>query len=138
MIKNFRLFKVVDSAGGLVLNSENKILVMKRKGFWDLPKGKSEKFENPEMNAIREVQEETGLNKVEIVKHLTHTSFGFFDKLTNQQAVKRITWYLMKTDEFDINPQVEEDIEEVAWLSVDEIRTKTPLHQSVIEVLKKV
>ena len=43
----------------------------------------------------------------------------------------------MRTDEFEINPQEEEDIEEVAWLSVDEIKTKAPLHENIVEVLKK-
>lgn len=134
-MNNFKLFKVIDAAGGLVLNSENKILVMKRQGFWDLPKGKSEKFENVEMNAIREVQEETGLKRVEIIKPLTHSSLSFLKE--NERVVKRISWFLMRTDEFEINPQEEENIEEVAWLSVDEIKRKAPLHENVIEVLKK-
>ena len=39
-------FRVVEAAGGFVLNEHGSLLVMKRRGVWDLPKGKIEKGES--------------------------------------------------------------------------------------------
>jgi len=47
--------------GGKVYNSEHKILFIKRNGYWDLPKGKTEKGESIEETSVREVEEETGV-----------------------------------------------------------------------------
>ncbi|HNZ72395.1 MAG TPA: NUDIX domain-containing protein, partial [Prolixibacteraceae bacterium] len=55
------LFQQIDAAGGLVLNSEEKLLCIKRWGKWDLPKGKMEKGEEPAQTALREVEEECGI-----------------------------------------------------------------------------
>lgn len=50
-----KCFKRIDAAGGVVFNSEGKILVIHRLGVWDLPKGKAEKGESMEETALREV-----------------------------------------------------------------------------------
>ncbi len=52
-------FRFIKAAGGLVKNSDDKFLFIKRWGIWDLPKGKVEKNESLERAAIREVEEET-------------------------------------------------------------------------------
>ncbi len=51
-------------AGGYILNSEKKVLLQRRgdSGKWGFPGGAIELGETPEMAAIREVKEETGLN----------------------------------------------------------------------------
>lgn len=48
----------------VVINEENKVLLVKRKDFpiWDLPGGRLEKGESQEECAIRETLEETGYN----------------------------------------------------------------------------
>ena len=53
--------KVIKAGGGLVLNPRNEILMIFRRGFWDLPKGKLDDGETIMECAIREVMEETGL-----------------------------------------------------------------------------
>src|SRR3982751_3416807 len=57
----WKKFKIVKAGGGLVVNEENKILMIFRRGKWDLPKGKLDKGETLEQCAVREVEEETGL-----------------------------------------------------------------------------
>ena len=58
------LFKVIEAAGGMVYNAENKILFIYRLGKWDLPKGKLEPNELLKAAAIREIEEETGLKEL--------------------------------------------------------------------------
>jgi hypothetical protein len=41
----FKKFTLIEAAGGLVKNKENKILMIFRRGKWDLPKGKLDKGE---------------------------------------------------------------------------------------------
>ena len=61
-------FDVLQAAGGLVTNSQNEILFIYRNGKWDLPKGHVEKKESIENAAVREVEEECGIQKLSIIK----------------------------------------------------------------------
>ena len=56
-----RVTSYVPAAGGIVQNEHREVLFIFRKGKWDLPKGKMEKAERPEVAAIREVEEECGV-----------------------------------------------------------------------------
>src|SRR5688500_2748722 len=62
----FKKFNLVTAAGGLVVNEDDKVLLMIRRGKWDLPKGKHDEGETIEECAIREVMEETGLKNVRL------------------------------------------------------------------------
>ena len=52
---------VIEFAGGLVCNKNNHILLMFKRGKWDMPKGRVDD-KGKKVSAIREVNEETGLN----------------------------------------------------------------------------
>ena len=55
---------VIMSAGGLVYNDDYHVLLIFKKGKWDLPKGSLNSKENSHTKtAVREVNEETGLSK---------------------------------------------------------------------------
>ena len=47
------IFKVIEAAGGVVFNEKEEVLVIFRREFWDLPKGKIDKGESPEEAAVR-------------------------------------------------------------------------------------
>ena len=67
LLKEFNsIFKPIDAAGGLVENNHNEILMIFRKGKWDLPKGKVELKEKIISAAKREVEEETGINNLTV------------------------------------------------------------------------
>ncbi len=104
----------VKAAGGVVENHEGKVLMMKRLGFWDLPKGKAEKREKSEVTAIREVEEECNVS-VFTEKKLVTTWHTYFMK--GKLVVKRTKWYRMKLiSDSKMTPQTEEGIEELAWM----------------------
>ena len=94
--------KKIVAAGGLVVNEKNEILFIFRRQHWDLPKGKLDEGETIEACAVREVQEETGLKKVEIVSFLCKTYHEYFDKWINEDVIKESWWYLMKSDSSEI------------------------------------
>ena len=128
--------KKIIAAGGLVINEKNEILFIYRRQHWDLPKGKLDEGESIEACAVREVQEETGLKKVEIVSFLSKTYHEYFDKWINEDVEKESWWYLMKSSSSEtLIPQTEEDIEKIVWadeLKVQEYLKKT--YPSIIEV----
>jgi len=114
-------FVEIPAAGGLVKKTDGSILFIKRLGVWDLPKGKIEKRETPELAAIREVEEECGLSGLQIVKQLDSTFHIYrspYLSFPKNLVLKETKWFLMNYsgDENPV-PQVEENIEEVAWIS---------------------
>ncbi len=114
------LFWYVEAAGGLVINSKKEQLFIHRFGRWDLPKGKIEKNETHEEAAIREVQEETGLLDVSILKELPST-FHIFD-YKGKKVLKRTYWFMMNYSGNSIpKPQTEEEIVEVRWFNTDNL-----------------
>ena len=113
-------FPIVQAAGGLVINSRSEYLFIFRNNKWDLPKGGIEKKENIRDAALREVNEETGVEDIEIIKPLPMT-YHFF-KRNGVFKLKKTFWYLMKT-EFDgkFKPQLNEGITKVEWKLEEEL-----------------
>ncbi|MEZ4740683.1 MAG: NUDIX domain-containing protein [Flavobacteriales bacterium] len=112
--------RFVLAAGGLVVDEEGRLLTIKRLGVWDLPKGKVEKKEVVEDAAVREVQEECGLKKVQLVRPVTSTWHTYERK--GRQELKRTDWFLMQASASeDLVPQSDEGIEEVRWIDRAEL-----------------
>lgn len=111
-----RHFAAVDAAGGLVMDREGRVLMIYRKGWWDLPKGHVEAGETPEEAALREVSEETGLRGLEPGRFITGT-YHFYDD-SGRWELKHTRWYSMRcVSPESAVPQTEEGIERVEWLS---------------------
>lgn len=108
-------FRIKQAGGGIVFNSEGAVLLIFRKGKWDLPKGKLEKGETIEACALREVEEETGLSKLSIREFFGITRHVYEEK--NKLLLKETHWYLMdyKGDE-KLVPQEEEGIGKAVWV----------------------
>ncbi|WP_344788198.1 NUDIX hydrolase [Postechiella marina] len=106
----------VIAGGGKVYNQNGDILFIYRNDKWDLPKGKTEKEESIETTAIREVEEETGVTGLEVVKPLEITYHIF--KRNGKYKIKITHWFEMKTNFSDaLYPQEEEGITKVEWLN---------------------
>lgn len=105
------LFRQAPAAGGVVI-IDNQFVAIERNGIPDLPKGHIEKGETPEVAALREVEEETGITDLETIKELPATWHCYL--LDNQWTIKKTNWYLMKTKSGMKNtPQAEEGISKV-------------------------
>ncbi len=127
-------FLRIDAAGGVVLNPEQLLLMIFRNGKWDLPKGKIEKGEDPEKAAIREIFEECGISRLELLKQLP-TSYHTYE-FKGEKVLKRTFWYLMKSNDLSIPiPQLEEGITEVKWLNKHQIAEALKNTYSSIENL---
>ena len=118
-------FTEIRAAGGIVTDQTGRILVIKRLGFWDLPKGKVERRESLEEAAIREVEEECGISGVKI-KNQLESSFHLYRspylKSTNNIVLKETSWFEMVYEGNEIPvPQKQENIEEVRWMKRDEL-----------------
>lgn len=130
-------FHIVEAAGGIVFNINHQILSIFRRGFWDLPKGKIEKGENPTDAAIREVQEETGIGELEIIGPLIMGYHTY--RLDKKRILKPTFWLVMKTlDTGPLTPQIEEDIEQVTWRSLKELQQEKLIYQNLLEVLSNI
>jgi ADP-ribose pyrophosphatase YjhB (NUDIX family) len=129
------LYVFVQAAGGCVTDERRRLLVIHRLGVWDLPKGKVDPGEDVDAGALREVREECGLQRVELVKRLCETWHTYERK--GRQHLKRTDWYLMRgTNTEPLIAQTEEDISEVRWMDAEEVATmKSTTYPSLRNVL---
>lgn len=111
----------IEAAGGIVFDpSTQQVLVIRRNGVWDLPKGKVEEGENPEEAAVREVSEETGISEVSCGPLLGRTVHEY--DIRGVRWRKTTHWYAMTLQEsvdggpHRLTPQHEEGITSVEWM----------------------
>jgi len=124
----FQIFKSaflkIDAAGGVVIRN-NTLLFIFRNGKWDLPKGKIDEGELPAAAALREVEEECGIEGHNIVKILPSTFHIYkspYRKSFGTWIFKETFWYEMSySGEENGTPQVEEGITEVRWFAKNEL-----------------
>ena len=115
---------IITAAGGLVQNNEGAFLLIYRRGFWDLPKGKLDPGESIPTCAVREVQEETGLRTLTLGPFICLTTHAYFDTWLQKNVVKETHWYSMKATALDTEtliPQTEEDIEKIEWVALENL-----------------
>jgi len=129
------LYKVVPAGGGLVVNEKDEILFIHRRGFWDLPKGKLEGEEKIKACAIREVEEETGIDGLHLITKLGKTNHQF--RSGNGRRIKQSHWYLMVADKQKLIPQTEEDITRAEWMTLKKFFGKKRLvYRSILDILE--
>ena len=115
-------YKMIFASGGVVFNNE-KLLMIYRNGFWDLPKGKIEPIESESECAVREVKEECGIDILRVIKFLKYTYHTYIEN--NQPILKKTSWYLMSSNSKNkLIPQISEGISKVMWVKKSEISTK--------------
>lgn len=109
-------FREVNAAGGLVENRRGDYLLIKRDGLWDLPKGHQEAGEDIKVTALREVQEETGVDDLSLDDLICVTDHCY--KRNGIWHLKHTWWYRMYyLKPLDLTPQTEEDITKAAWVA---------------------
>ena len=146
LTKNFKsVFKeikrsmiLIKAAGGIVSNEADKYLFIFRNGKWDLPKGKIEKGEKSRIAAIREVQEECGIN-IESSGDKVCNTYHIYE-INGAMVIKKTAWYWMRAiKQKKLIPQLEEGITDARWLSAGNlmlVRQNTyPLIRDLINVI---
>jgi 8-oxo-dGTP pyrophosphatase MutT (NUDIX family) len=128
-------FVLIKAAGGLIHTKEDELLLIFRRGKWDLPKGKLDDGEDLETCAVREVNEETGLENVNIEKSLCITYHTYHQD--GKHILKESHWFLMKAKkQTNLLPQLEEDIEKCEWVPVDQLTSYMEnTHVSILDVV---
>ena len=114
-----RTFVMAPAAGGVVID-ENRIAAIERNGIPDLPKGHVEEGEDTATAALREVEEETGLKELSILRPLPSSWHCYLYE--NEWRLKQTSWFLMATaDSSQIEPQRDEGISEVVFLGPEDL-----------------
>jgi 8-oxo-dGTP pyrophosphatase MutT (NUDIX family) len=129
-------FLIIKAAGGLVVNEDNQILFIFRRGKWDLPKGKLDAGEKLEICAVRETEEETGLEKVQLNKQLI-TTWHTYDE-SGHHILKETWWYLLSGSKNQpLTAQTEEQITQIEWADPADLKKYTSnTYALIIDVLK--
>ncbi|TXI84336.1 MAG: NUDIX domain-containing protein [Crocinitomicaceae bacterium] len=132
----FKDYDKIEAAGGIV-KRKKKYLFIKRNGVWDLPKGKIEMDESPESGAIREIEEECGIENPLIKKliQITYHTYEFEGKPT----LKKTYWYSMRYGgSKKLTPQIDEHITKAVWVKTEEMdKIKSNTYPSILDVLEE-
>jgi putative (di)nucleoside polyphosphate hydrolase len=117
--------KITQSAGGVIVNDEGKVVVVEQKKkhvSWSLPKGHIENDEDFLTAAKREIQEETGLTELELVKE-----FPMYERYKigkdgqdDMSEKKRMHFFLFTTQQKELKPQDPEN-PQARWVEKSEV-----------------
>ncbi len=136
--KQFKgIYKTVKAAGGIVYDPEGHVLLIYRLKHWDLPKGKIDAHESAEEAALREVEEETGLSGLKILKHYGDMYHTYREG--RHRVLKHTVWFTMSSDTRELTLQTEEHIEAAVWVDLSDFLAQrpTPVYASILSLLRQ-
>jgi|TARA_B110000438_G_C15573442_1_gene546410 putative (di)nucleoside polyphosphate hydrolase len=155
-MKNYNILPLRIGVGIVLLNDKNKVLVGKRidnpKNFWQLPQGGVDDNENYLNAAKRELEEETSIKSVELIKELDgwlkyDLPENLIGKIWNgKYGGQKQKWFIMKflgnDNEININTEHPEFLE-WKWIELDKITDfvvdfKLNIYKEIKEKVKKI
>ena len=132
--KNHKKFPLRKGVGIILLNNENKIFVGKRidnpKKYWQMPQGGIDKNENFFQAAKRELEEETSIKSVKLIKELNKWFTYYLPKnlvgkiWKGKYVGQKQKWFVMKFlgDDKEINVKTKNpEFLEWKWIELDKI-----------------
>ncbi|MCK5593992.1 MAG: NUDIX domain-containing protein [Candidatus Aenigmarchaeota archaeon] len=99
--------KNTETAGGIIINDNRVVVVSQRGTSWSLPKGHIEAGEDRLQAAIREIEEETGITQLKLIKDLgsyKRYRIGKNPKEVDKTELKTIHIFLFETDQTELKP----------------------------------
>ena len=156
MKKDLSNLPLRSGVGIVVLNKENKVFVAKRidnpKNFWQMPQGGVDEGEDFLKAAYRELEEETSIKNVELIKELDGTiTYELPDRLLGliwkgKYRGQKQKWFLMRfvgmDNEINIKTKHPEFLE-WKWVDIDKITDlvvdfKLHVYKEVKDKVKKI
>ena len=156
MKKDLHNLPLRSGVGIVVLNKENKVFVAKRidnpKNFWQMPQGGVDEGEDFLKAAYRELEEETSIKKVELIKELDGTiTYELPNRLLGliwkgKYRGQKQKWFLMRfvgvDNEINIKTKHPEFLE-WKWVELDKITDlvvdfKLHVYKEVKDKVKKI
>jgi len=127
--------KIEKSAGAVVFIKEKEpvyLLLQYEAKHWDFPKGNIEKGETDQETIKREIEEETGIKDIEIIKDFKE-KIQYYFKFEGELINKTVIFYLAKTE----TKEVKLSFEHIGsiWLPYDEAMEKLTF-KNAKEILK--
>ncbi|MFH0868323.1 MAG: NUDIX domain-containing protein [Candidatus Woesearchaeota archaeon] len=124
------------SAGGIIFRKDKEpiyLLLHYEEGHWDFPKGHVEEGEKDFDTVKREVEEETGIKDIEIIKDFKE-KIQYYFKFKKELISKEVVFYLAKTK----TEQIKLSFEHIGsvWLPYDKALEKLT-YKNAKEILKK-
>jgi len=130
------------SAGGVIFREKDSsveiALIAVRGGHvWCLPKGIIDKGESPEMAAVREVSEETGLQG-RIIEKLGEINYWYYIKEEEARCRKTVHFFLIEYESGDTS-QHDFEVDLVSWFPIDDALKKASYkgERKIIEKAKE-
>ena len=156
MKKDLHNLPLRSGVGIVVLNKDNKVFVAKRidnpKNFWQMPQGGVDEGEDFLKAAYRELEEETSIKNVELIKELDGTiTYELPDRLLGliwkgKYRGQKQKWFLMRfvgsDSEINIKTKHPEFLE-WKWVELDKITDlvvdfKLHVYKEVKDKVKKI
>ena len=156
MNKKFRQLPLRSGVGIIVLNKDNKVFVAKRidnpMNFWQMPQGGIDGDENFLKAAYRELEEETSIKNVELIKEIDGTiTYELPDHLLGiiwkgKYRGQKQKWFLMRFtgDDSEINIATKKpEFLDWKWIELDSITDlvvdfKLHVYKELKEKVKKI
>ena len=156
MKKDLSNLPLRSGVGIVVLNKENKVFVAKRidnpKNFWQMPQGGVDEGEDFLKAAYRELEEETSIKNVELIKELDGTiTYELPDRLLGliwkgKYRGQKQKWFLMRFvgEDKEINIKTKHpEFLEWKWVELDKITDlvvdfKLHVYKEVKDKVKKI
>lgn len=118
-----------ESAGGVVLGTDGKIVLVEQHGnSWSFPKGRVEAGETQLQAARREIHEETGISDLEFVCELgSYERYSIGKDGTSEKVedgLRKRTLFLFTTIQSDFQSRDPNgEVTKVRWVTLDEALT---------------
>ncbi len=127
------------AAGGLALCGGHVLLIRKH-GLWDIPKGKVKKKEAHERCALREVSEETGLRRKRLRVRQLLCRTSYISYYSGKPFNKTVTWFLLDYDgriSDPLHPDLSEDIDLCEWVAIDDLLDNLDAGRPYLRAVRK-